>query len=209
MKYLPIAIAAMLFMGCNDNNRAEDPLADSGRTQRTETLLTNLKQLGDSSVYLFGHHDDTVYGIGWEADYGNDSTIHQRSDVKSVCNDYPALLSFDLGHIELGDERNLDGVPFGLIRKATLKHIERGGIVTFSWHPDNIFTGGDAWDVSSDKVVEAVLPGGQKQTSSSLWKPLTASGFPCCSVPGTSIRATGSGGGSSIARQKSTRRFGS
>jgi hypothetical protein len=112
MKYLPIAIAAMLFMGCNDNNRAEDPLADSGRTQRTETLLTNLKQLGDSSVYLFGHHDDTVYGIGWEADYGNDSTIHQRSDVKSVCNDYPALLSFDLGHIELGDERNLDGVPF-------------------------------------------------------------------------------------------------
>lgn len=56
----------MLFMGCNDNNRAEDPLADSGRTQRTETLLTNLKQLGDSSVYLFGHHDDTVYGIGYE-----------------------------------------------------------------------------------------------------------------------------------------------
>ena len=105
----------MLFMGCNDNNRAEDPLADSGRTQRTETLLTNLKQLGDSSVYLFGHHDDTVYGIGWEADYGNDSTIHQRSDVKSVCNDYPALLSFDLGHIELGDERNLDRHPISYV----------------------------------------------------------------------------------------------
>lgn len=88
-----MATAALLTAACGNNEKkADDPLADSGRTQRTENLLENLKAIGDSTVYLFGHHDDTVYGIGWEADYSNDSTIHLRSDVKSVCNDYPALL---------------------------------------------------------------------------------------------------------------------
>lgn len=48
--------------------KANDPLAESGRTQRTENLLTNLKAYGDSGIYLFGHHDDTVYGIGWKGD---------------------------------------------------------------------------------------------------------------------------------------------
>ena len=73
--------AALLTAACGNNEKkADDPLADSGRTQRTENLLENLKAIGDSTVYLFGHHDDTVYGIGWEADYSNDSTIHQRSE---------------------------------------------------------------------------------------------------------------------------------
>ena len=91
-KTLNIIAAALVLASCGGNQqKADDPLADSGRTQRTENLLSNLKVLGDSAVYLFGHHDDTVYGIGWEADYTNDSTIHERSDVKSICNDFPAL----------------------------------------------------------------------------------------------------------------------
>ena len=94
MKKTSIIIAAALALAsCGGNqHKADDPLADTGRTQRTENLLTNLKALGDSSVWLFGHQDDTVYGVGWEADYTNDSTIHQRSDVKSVCNDYIRVL---------------------------------------------------------------------------------------------------------------------
>jgi len=75
MKHLmTIAAAAILAMSCGSSSqKADDPLADSGRTQRTETLLANLVALGDSSVYLFGQHDATVYGIGWQADYANDS----------------------------------------------------------------------------------------------------------------------------------------
>ena len=42
---------------------------------------------------MFGHHDDPVYGIGWDGD-------ENRSDVKSVCGDYPAMMSFDLGRME-------------------------------------------------------------------------------------------------------------
>ena len=129
-----IIAAALALCSCGGNqHKASDPLADSGRTARTEQLSENLKALGDSSVYLFGQHEATVYGIGWETDYANDSTVHSRSDVKSVCNDFPALLGFDLGHIEQGDERNLYGVPFSRIRLEVFAHYDRGGLVSLSW----------------------------------------------------------------------------
>lgn len=169
-----MATAALLVAACGNKNKAEDPIGDSGRTLRTERLLNHLMTYGDSTVYLFGHHDATVYGIGWEADYSNDSTIHQRSDVKSVCNDHPALLSFDLGHIELGDERNLDGVPFDRIRKEIIAHYDRGGMVTLSWHLDNPLSGGTSWVADSLKDVEtrtvaAVLEGGEKHELFLTW----------------------------------------
>ena len=84
----------------------------------------------------------------------------ERSDVRDVAGKYPAIVGFDLGGIELGNACNLDGVPFDLMRRAALKHVERGGTVTFSWHPRNPYTGGDAWDISSSEVVRSVLPGG-------------------------------------------------
>jgi len=166
-KVLIMATAALLFTACGEKNKADDPLADSGRTQRTENMLKNLIQIGDSSVYMFGHHDDTVYGIGWAADYTNDSTIHHRSDVKSVCNDFPALLSFDLGHIELGDSLNLDGVPFNRIRQEIIAQYDKGGMITLSWHLNNPLSGGTSWVADSLKDVEtktvaAILEGGEK-----------------------------------------------
>lgn len=173
-RLIMMATAALLVAACGNKNKAEDPIGDSGRTLRTERLLNHLMTYGDSTVYLFGHHDATVYGIGWEADYSNDSTIHQRSDVKSVCNDHPALLSFDLGHIELGDERNLDGVPFDRIRKEIIAHYDRGGMVTLSWHLDNPLSGGTSWVADSLKDVEtrtvaAVLEGGEKHELFLTW----------------------------------------
>ena len=159
--YLMIASVVLLTIACGNNKqKAEDPIGDSGRTLRTEQLLNHLIAYGDSTVYLFGHHDDTVYGIGWDGD-------EDRSDVKSVCNDYPALLSFDLGHIELGDSVNLDGVPFNRIRQEIIKHFDRGGMVTLSWHLDNPLSGGTSWVADSLKDVEAqtvaaVLEGGEK-----------------------------------------------
>lgn len=167
-KYLIIATISLVIASCgNKEQKADDPLADSGRTQRTENMLANLKAIGDSSVYMFGHHDDTVYGIGWEADYTNDSTIHERSDVKSICNDFPALLSFDLGHLELGDERNLDGVPFERIRQEIIAHYDKGGMVTLSWHLNNPLSGGSSWVADSlksieTKTVSSVIEGGEK-----------------------------------------------
>lgn len=138
-----------------------------------EQLLGRLNSFVADGKIAYGHQDDIVYGHSWKVeDWQNDSL--ERSDVKDVTGSFPMLLGFDLGGIELGDSCNLDGVPFGLIRKATLKHIGRGGIVTFSWHPRNIVTGGDAWDVSTPGIVTACLEGGQKQDEFALWLQRTA-----------------------------------
>ena len=116
----------------------------------------------------YGHQDDLVYGHSWVVtDVEGDALT--RSDVKDVAGNYPAIVGFDLGGIELGDACNLDGVPFDLMRRAALTHIGRGGMVTFSWHPRNPFTGGDAWDVSSSEVVRSILPGGDKHDEFMVW----------------------------------------
>lgn len=53
---------------------------------------------------MMGHQDDPFYGTTWKWEYG-------RSDVKEVCGDYPAIMGFELGRLELDSTRNLDGVP--------------------------------------------------------------------------------------------------
>ena len=133
-----------------------------------EALLGRLKEAAGSYTFFYAHQDDLVYGHTWRVkDTEGDPLL--RSDIRSVCGYFPAIVGFDLGGIELGSPENLDGVPFDLIRRAAVTHSERGGIVTFSWHPRNPLTGGDAWDVSSDKVVESVLPRGARSEDFALW----------------------------------------
>lgn len=122
------------------------------RTTETENLLKSLKRMPEKG-FMFGHHDDPLYGIGWEGDEG-------RSDVKSVCGDYPAVMSFDLGHIELGRCESLDDIAFERIREAIIAQYKRKGMSTISWHLNNPVTGGDAWDISDTTAVASVLPGG-------------------------------------------------
>nr|ACA61146.1 beta-mannanase [uncultured microorganism] len=110
---------------------------------------------------LYGHQDDLMYGHSWNANTDGDTEL-VRSDVYDVCGHYPAILGLDLGGIELGEAHNLDGNDFSLMREAAVRHHERGGVVSLSWHLRNPLTGGDAWDVSSDQVVASVLPGGEK-----------------------------------------------
>ena len=133
-----------------------------------DILVHRLFSYAQNGQIAYGHQDDLCYGHAWcVEDWENDPL--ERSDVKAVTGKYPAMVGFDLGGIELGATSNLDGVPFGLMRKAALAHIGRGGMVTFSWHPRNPLTGGDAWDISSDQVVKSVLPGGEKQDEFRLW----------------------------------------
>ena len=135
---LPFVISCLI--GCNK------PLTP--REQLQERLV-NLQQQGT----MFGHQDDPFYGIGWAYEDG-------RSDVLETCGDYPAVMGFDLGGIEVGDSKNLDSVPFDLIRQEIIRHHRRGGIVTISWHPRNPVTGGTAWD-ATDGVVAAILADGE------------------------------------------------
>ena len=122
------------------------------KTSETEQLLLKLKTV-PAYGFMFGHHDDPVYGIGWDGAEG-------RSDVKSVCGDYPALMSFDLGRMEIYGDKTLDNVSLDRIRKEVIEQYKRGGMSSFNWHVDNPSTGKDSWDVSDSTVVKSVLPGG-------------------------------------------------
>ena len=149
---------AAAFVLCSCNFHRENVIVTKTPAERLQNRIDTLRHVG----YMFGHQDDPFYGTTWE--YCKDS-----SDTKLVTGDYPAIMGFDLGGIEMGDEKNLDSVPFDLIRKEAIKHYLRGGIITFSWHPRNPLTGGTAWDVSDTSVVESILPGGSQAEKFELW----------------------------------------
>lgn len=130
---LYIIAATLVIASCGGNqHKADDPLADSGRTQRTENLLSNLKQLGDSAVYLFGHQDAPVCGMGWTADDNESTATQQHSDIKSICDDYPALVAFDITGIEKGTNQNADGLSLDKIRQEVINTYSDNGIVSLS-----------------------------------------------------------------------------
>lgn len=139
--------------------------------QQLAERLESLRQKG----YMMGHQDDPFYGLTW--DYQADS-----SDVKNTCGDYPAVMGFDLGGIEVDDAKNLDSVPFTRIHDEIIAHHERGGIVTISWHPRNPkttaprggldgqkFPEGSAWDVADSTIVSSILPGGSEFEKFQTW----------------------------------------
>lgn len=66
-------------------------------------LMKRLSVLQEKGIML-GHQDDPVYGTTWKWDEG-------KSDVLLTVGDYPAIMGFDLGKLELDSKENLDGVP--------------------------------------------------------------------------------------------------
>ncbi len=161
MKARLLLAAALLLSAC-----AQAPQKPDGTPRAI--LLNRLQGFVQDGKIAYGHQDDLPYGHAWRVEDWEKDAL-ERSDVKATTGSFPMVLGFDLGGIELADSCNLDGVPFGLMRKAALKHIDRGGIVTFSWHPRNPLTGGDAWDISSDQVVRSILPGGEKNGEFMRW----------------------------------------
>jgi mannan endo-1,4-beta-mannosidase len=114
-----------------------------------------------------------MYGYKWW--YEKD-----RSDTKEITGDYPGVAGFELGHIELGNDRSLDSVSYVQIADQIKVHYKRGGIITISWHANNPLTmqindtlhgwqHGTAWDVSSKEVVSSIFPGGKNHVLFNTW----------------------------------------
>lgn len=157
MKNLKFLVSVLLMGAVAMQSVAQDCCKKNKRLQLTKeaaALLANLKKSPAKGV-MFGHQDDTFYGVTWA--YEKD-----RSDIKDLTGDYPAVMGFELGWLEKPDTMNLDSVPFAKIREEAIKQYERGGVVTISWHPDNIVTKAtkSAWDVSRNDVVTNILPYG-------------------------------------------------
>jgi len=108
-KLLLIFTSALLFIRCSDNPSASnsdrqaksnDILVDGLATDKTIALFTNLQNFTADKV-LFGHQETTAYGVGWINDgFGN------KSDVKDVCGDFPAVYGWDIG--DIGQATNVD-----------------------------------------------------------------------------------------------------
>ncbi|MDO9339309.1 MAG: glycosyl hydrolase [Bacteroidales bacterium] len=146
--------------------------ADKKATKETVRLFQSLYELKNKGV-MYGHQDDLMYGSTWW--YEKD-----RSDTKDFTGDYSAVAGFELGHLELGNERSLDSVSFAQMATQIKAHYRRGGVITISWHPNNPFTMqipdtlsrrqyGTAWDVSSKEVVSSILPGGTNHDLFNTW----------------------------------------
>lgn len=125
-------------------------LVDKNATLETKALYSNLWDIRTKG-FMFGHHDDLMYGRKWYNEPG-------RSDTKDVCGDYPAVYSLDFS--ELSDNRAEGNEATEIRRRCILEARERGMVITACAHWNNPLTGGDAWDNSSDKVASEILKTG-------------------------------------------------
>ncbi len=131
-------------------------LATACCTSSTETtpaqeLIAQIETGVQSNVIMLGHQDSPLYGHSWKYE-------PNRSDVLETVGDYPAVMGWEIGGLELGQSESLDGVPFDLIRTEIANQYARGGINTISWHtfrPDNL----DSWEEEAG-IVTSILEGG-------------------------------------------------
>ena len=171
MKTLNLTLILVFTAFCSFGQKLPMP-ADKKATKETIALFQSLYKLKNKGV-MYGHQDDLMYGYTWW--YEKD-----RSDTKDATGDYPGVAGFELGHIELGNERSLDSVNFSQIAEQIKIYYKRGGVVTLSWHLNNPLTmqikdtlssrsHGTAWDVSSKEVVSSILPGGKNNAVFNTW----------------------------------------
>ncbi len=137
--------AGLIITSCSGGKKTQ--------TENPETLTPAAKMIAllDSTTasgkFFFGHADDPAYGHEWKYEAG-------RSDVKDVTGEYPGLMNWDLGMLELDSTKNLDGVPFKFMADEIIAQNARGGINAISWHLRNPLNGGSSWDVSVSPLKE-------------------------------------------------------
>ena len=159
--------------------------SDPQATPEAKALFTRLHNLQKKGC-MYGHQDDLLYGYNWWNEPG-------RSDTKEITGDYPALTGFELGELELGGEKSLDGVMFSHIIDRAKWFYKQNGIITISWHVVNPISSkwpgkkepngaGSAWDVGflsadGDNAVRSILPGGPDNAMFNSWLDRLASFF--------------------------------
>lgn len=153
----------LLFISCSSKEKTDIippdeeqkvtlQILDKNATAETKALYSNLWNIQPTG-FMFGHHDDLIYGRNW-------STVQGGSDVKEVCGDYPAVFSLDFA--EIMDERNATSTLNEHRRRTILEARERGEVITACAHINNPLTGGDSWDNSNSTVAKKILEEGSE-----------------------------------------------
>ena len=123
-------------------------IVDQHANKQTRYLWLNLKNQMDRSL-LFGMQHATGYGVGWSND-------DDRSDIRDVCGDFPAIYGEELRNI-------IQDVEVQRFRYRITSAYQRGGVITICWHqldPDNRHY--YASEINNEKIVEQILPGGAR-----------------------------------------------
>ncbi|MBQ3813578.1 MAG: beta-mannosidase [Bacteroidales bacterium] len=158
---LAAAMALPLLWNCGGNKQNPEPvgpdpvtltLADAAATAETKALYANLWNIREKG-WMFGHHDDLMYGRKWYGDEGG-------SDTKAVCGDYPGVYALDFA--SMMDQRSTKEVEENALRIKLMKQAyNRGMVITACMHLNNPKAGkGDAWDNSDNQVVAEILTEG-------------------------------------------------
>ncbi|ALM47944.1 beta-mannosidase [Flavobacterium psychrophilum] len=155
-----LVLGVALIVSCKSISQTANVPVDKKATNETVTLYKNLFKLRDKG-YMFGHQDALAYGVEWKYE-------EERSDVKDVTGDYPAVYGWDLGGIENNAEKQIDGIPFTKQTDFVRQVYDRGGVNTFSWHADNPLSGKNAWD-NPQGTVASILPGGSEHEKFKDW----------------------------------------
>ena len=125
-------------------------MVDKSTTAETKALYSQLWKIPEKG-FMFGHHDDLIYGRTWYNSAGG-------SDTKDVCGDYPGVFSVDFA--EVMDDR-CNNNPDNPIRLRVIKEARaRGEVITACCHLNNPITNGDAWDVSNTTVAKQIVTEG-------------------------------------------------
>lgn len=103
---LGVFLISIVSVGCCQNKTAIKITA-------AEALLNRLENIQGKGI-LFGHQDDLAYGMGWQYTEG-------ESDMKRVSGSYPSVFGWDIGGLEIGNTKNLDGVPFNYMKRNIIK----------------------------------------------------------------------------------------
>lgn len=140
-------------------------LVDKNATEQTAALFYNLKKISKTGV-LFGHQDATKRGVDaagsqWANEQHLPAVPREKSDVRTVTGNYPAVYGHDFLHIA----NFTDGVWFDyeaqIARELTIDAYNRGGVNTFAWHYANpVSKGSFYWNDSPVEAVHQIVPGG-------------------------------------------------
>lgn len=144
--------------GGEDEEKVTLSMVDKNSTTETKALYSQLWAI-QSKGFMFGHHDDLVYGHSWNNVVGN-------SDTKEVCGDYPGVFSVDFA--EIMDSRYIGNEMNGVRKRCILEARKRGEVIIACCHLNNPLTEdlnaeypkGTSWD--NTKVVDKILQEGSE-----------------------------------------------
>lgn len=147
-KFLTLLMISSVIIGCSSIKEGV-----SYKTAKSSKLLRQLKRYNTKGI-LVGHQDGLAYGIGWKHKQG----AALDSDIFRATGQYPAVLGWDIGKV--GNENNLDSVPFSNIKELIVRGHQKGAINTISWHISLLNDSISSWD-SSKGLLNSLLPNGK------------------------------------------------